>query len=157
MLTELPNKNFLNVFIRYRADAGYTLVELLVVIAIIAVLVTASAILLDPVRQTGKAKDSKAQQDVKSVSTAASLCLSYVDPQTGIFNTPSSCDSIAKLSGTCGAGCNPAGGPFMKAIPSGSVLISSTATDICIAEMGATVYWKFTSARGNVYSDASGC
>lgn len=149
MLFNLPKRISLKAF---------TLVELLVVVAIICVMIVATVILIDPAKQIGRAKDSKAQQDVRSTATSVSACLSYADQLTGSFNSFSNCDSIAELSGTCSGGCtNAAGSPFMKIIPSGVVQFSSTISDVCVSEMGNTAYWKFTSSIGKVYSDASGC
>jgi len=59
---------------------GFTLVELLIVIAILAVLSTATVVVLNPAELLAQARDSQRMQDLASIQTALAFYISQASP-----------------------------------------------------------------------------
>jgi len=59
---------------------GFTLVELLIVIAILAVLATATVVVLNPAELLAQARDAQRISDMESLRTAVGIYMSQVSP-----------------------------------------------------------------------------
>ena len=81
-------------------NKGFTLVELLIVVAILAVLSTATVLILDPANILRETRDAQRLNDMASVSSAISLYLATADVPA--FTTVSNCtiDSNGATAGT---------------------------------------------------------
>jgi prepilin-type N-terminal cleavage/methylation domain-containing protein len=86
---------------------GFTLIELLVVIAIIAVLATATVLILNPAELLKQGRDSTRVSDLAALNSAISLWVSDVQdttthwPATNVYN----CTYSTTLPTSGGAGC----------------------------------------------------
>jgi len=63
-----------------KISRGFTLVELLIVIAILAVLSTATVVVLNPAELLAQARDTQRMTDLDTVKTAVGLYISQVSP-----------------------------------------------------------------------------
>jgi prepilin-type N-terminal cleavage/methylation domain-containing protein len=95
-----------------KISRGFTLIELLIVIAILAVLATASVVVINPAQLLAQARDTQRIQDLASVSSAISLYLttattptlgaqdtSTVNVVCGFSTTPCVVDATRETSG----------------------------------------------------------
>ena len=65
----------LNMNIKEKRDAGFTLLELLIVISIVAILSVALVVILDPAETLRKSRDAQRISDMNSMKTALGLYL----------------------------------------------------------------------------------
>ncbi len=84
---------------------GFTLLELLIVIAILAVLATATILVLNPAELLRQARDTQRQTDISSLNSALSLYLTSasttpIASSTGALSN-ATCRSTAAANGTC--------------------------------------------------------
>ena len=78
---------------------GFTLIELLVVIAMIAVLASATLVILGPARK--KSRDAKRRADLKQINTAMELCYNETSCAGGNqYPVPSSGPNTLSAIGT---------------------------------------------------------
>jgi len=88
---------------------GFTLIELLIVIGILAVLSTATVLMLNPAQMLAESRDTQRLNDLATLSTAISLlqatnnCNSDVNSGlAGGISTVGACPATADLTFTCG-------------------------------------------------------
>jgi len=93
---------------------GFTLVELLIVIAILAVLSTATVVVLNPAELLAQARDSQRMQDLASIQTALAFYISQASPicmcgvvTGGVCSVTSGC-----TTGNCTADVTDVNDPF---------------------------------------------
>ncbi len=94
---------------------GFTLIELLIVIGILAVLSTATVLMLNPAGMLAETRDSTRLTDLNAINQALSLYQYYSTSSFGAVNTVYI--SIPSASADCGYG---AGNPLsLPSIPAG--------------------------------------
>lgn len=82
----------LNMNIREKREAGFTLLELLIVVSIIAILSVALVLVLDPAETLKKSRDAQRMSDMSSMKTALGLYLtSTTTPYLGSNTVNTAC------------------------------------------------------------------
>ncbi len=80
---------------------GFTLVELLIVIGILAVLATATVLILNPGELLAQGRDSSRISDMNTLNSAMSV---YLTDKTGTYSVPDTTSTNVAVTGS-GAGC----------------------------------------------------
>lgn len=113
----------------YTAKKGFTLVELLIVIAIVAILATATIVVLNPAELLAQARDAQRIADFGNLRTALGLFVISVAPVDLNMCFAGGTDGCA-VGGicSCAGGCTAAGttspfGPATPATPCGAVSV----------------------------------
>lgn len=82
----------LNMNIREKREAGFTLLELLIVVSIIAILSVALVLVLNPAETLKKSRDAQRMSDLSTLKTALSLYLtSTTTPYMGGISSNTTC------------------------------------------------------------------
>lgn len=82
----------LNMNIKEKREAGFTLLELLIVISIIAILSVALVLVLDPAETLRKSRDAQRMSDMSTIKTALGIyTTSTTTPYLGISNSNTGC------------------------------------------------------------------
>ena len=102
-----------------KISRGFTLVELLIVIAILAVLSTATVVVLNPAELLKQARDSQRVTDMDTLKTALGMYVASV--------TPIDLDAAVALCGVAGtAGATAVGPPTVASFTIAANLIDAT-------------------------------
>lgn len=128
------------------SSSGFTLIELLVVIAVIGILAAATLIAIDPIDRLNAGKDSRVQQDVRSIASALEQ---YAVSNNGVYPTAAQFNASPSILVTNGQ---------LKAMPvqpDGSVYVytySATAPKVSgtlsSKKFTGTTTWKYTAGTG---------
>jgi prepilin-type N-terminal cleavage/methylation domain-containing protein len=97
---------------------GFTLVELLIVIAILAVLSTATVVVLNPAELLAQARDSQRMQDLAGIQTALAFYISQASP---IEICKGSATNGCSAGGRCMVDPGALNGPFSTATCAGII------------------------------------
>lgn len=84
----------LNMNIREKREAGFTLLELLIVVSIIAILSVALVLVLNPAEALKKSRDAQRMSDLSTIKTALGLLLTST-------STPSLDNTFGAAASTC--------------------------------------------------------
>lgn len=92
----------LNMNIREKREAGFTLLELLIVVSIIAILSVALVLVLNPAEALKKSRDAQRMSDLSTIKTALGLMLTST-------SSPSLDNNFASAGTVCTTGYGPSG------------------------------------------------